>query len=71
MAVMEQPTVYLLDYVAGNIRSLVNAIEKIGYRVQWIQEPGDIASAEVGFHRSVLILEDANGSVFRNSLFRV
>ncbi|KAK8084804.1 hypothetical protein PG997_006075 [Apiospora hydei] len=25
------PTVYLLDYVAGNIRSLANAIEKCGY----------------------------------------
>lgn len=49
MAVMEPPTVYLLDYVAGNIRSLVNAIERIGYRVQWIKEPGDIANAEVCF----------------------
>lgn len=44
---MERPTVYLLDYVAGNIRSLVNAIEKIGYQVQWIREPADVAKAEV------------------------
>ncbi|KAI9782665.1 MAG: Histidine biosynthesis bifunctional protein hisB [Peltula sp. TS41687] len=46
MAVPEPPTVYLLDYVAGNIRSLVNAIEKLGYRVSWIQSPSDIANAE-------------------------
>ncbi|KAI9655039.1 MAG: Histidine biosynthesis bifunctional protein hisB [Alyxoria varia] len=40
------PTVHLLDYVAGNIRSLVNAIEKIGYTVEWIKNPDDIAHAE-------------------------
>ena len=41
------PKVYLLDYVAGNIRSLVNAIEKIGYEVEWIRSPEQIADAEV------------------------
>ena len=40
-------TVHLLDYVAGNVRSLVNAIEKIGYTVEWIKEPKDVESAEV------------------------
>lgn len=40
-------TVHLLDYVAGNIRSLVNAIEKCGYEVEWIQSPEDVAKAEV------------------------
>lgn len=40
------PTVHLLDYVAGNIRSLVNAIEKCGYTVSWIRSPSDIPSAE-------------------------
>ncbi|KAI9732846.1 MAG: Histidine biosynthesis bifunctional protein hisB [Cirrosporium novae-zelandiae] len=39
-------TVHLLDYVAGNVRSLVNAIEKIGYNVEWIQRPEDVANAE-------------------------
>ena len=43
------PTVHLLDYVAGNVRSLVNAIEKVGYQVEWIKSPADIPSAEVGF----------------------
>lgn len=41
------PTVHLLDYVAGNIRSLVNAIEKVGYDVAWIRQPADVEHAEV------------------------
>jgi glutamine amidotransferase/cyclase len=41
------PTVHLLNYVAGNIRSLVNAIEKVGYQVEWINDPTDVAKAEV------------------------
>lgn len=41
------PSVHLLDYVAGNIRSLVNAIELLGYDVEWIKSPEDVASAEV------------------------
>lgn len=41
------PTVHLLDYVAGNVRSLVNAIEKLGYSVEWIRTPEDIDNAEV------------------------
>jgi hypothetical protein len=41
------PTVYLLDYVAGNVRSLVNAIEKLGWTVEWIRSPEDVAKADV------------------------
>jgi len=41
------PTAYLLDYAAGNVRSLVNAIEKIGWQVEWIKSPDDVAKAEV------------------------
>ncbi|KAJ4375301.1 Histidine biosynthesis bifunctional protein hisB [Neocucurbitaria cava] len=40
------PTVHLLDYVAGNVRSLVNAIEKVGYTVDWVKSPADVPSAE-------------------------
>ncbi|PHH88872.1 hypothetical protein CDD83_6951 [Cordyceps sp. RAO-2017] len=40
------PTVHLLDYVAGNIRSLVNAIEKLGYDVDWVKSPDDVPKAE-------------------------
>jgi imidazole glycerol-phosphate synthase len=40
-------TVHLLDYVAGNVRSLVNAMEKIGYHVEWIKSPADVVNAEV------------------------
>ncbi|KAK5155725.1 hypothetical protein LTR04_005757, partial [Oleoguttula sp. CCFEE 6159] len=39
-------TVHLLDHVAGNVRSLANAIEKVGYIVEWIQSPEDVAAAE-------------------------
>lgn len=41
------PTVHILDYVAGNVRSLVNAIEKVGHTVQWIKTPEDVQYAEV------------------------
>ncbi|KAJ9607297.1 Histidine biosynthesis bifunctional protein hisB [Cladophialophora chaetospira] len=40
------PTVHLLDYVAGNIRSLVNAIEKCGWQVEWIKTPEDVEKAD-------------------------
>ncbi|KAJ9662154.1 Histidine biosynthesis bifunctional protein hisB [Neophaeococcomyces mojaviensis] len=40
------PKVHLLDYVAGNIRSLVNAIEKCGYEVEWIRSPEDVKFAD-------------------------
>ncbi|KAI1262730.1 putative bifunctional histidine biosynthesis protein hishf [Xylariaceae sp. FL1019] len=40
------PTVHLLDYVAGNVRSLANAIEKCGYTVSWVRSPSDLSSAD-------------------------
>lgn len=40
------PTVHLLDYVAGNIRSLVNAIESQGYSVEWVRSPEDVPKAD-------------------------
>lgn len=39
--------VYLLDYVAGNVRSLVNAIEKVGHTVEWVKSPEDVEKADV------------------------
>ena len=44
----KMPTVHLLDYVAGNVRSLVNAIEEVGFTVEWIKEPKDIETVDVG-----------------------
>lgn len=41
------PTVHLLDYVAGNIRSLVNAINRVGYEVEWVKTPEDVKNADV------------------------
>ncbi|KAK6950796.1 hypothetical protein Daesc_007321 [Daldinia eschscholtzii] len=40
------PTVHLLDYVAGNVRSLVNAVEKCGYSVEWVRSPEEVSRAE-------------------------
>ncbi|KAI5776625.1 hypothetical protein EDC01DRAFT_681732 [Geopyxis carbonaria] len=40
------PKVHLLDTVSGNIRSLVNAIEKVGFQVEWIKKPSDFKDAE-------------------------
>ena len=36
----------LLDYGAGNVRSVRNAIRKLGYEVQDVQSPEDILTAE-------------------------
>ena len=44
---LKMPKVHLLDYAAGNIRSLVNAIEKLGWEVEWIKSPDEVAKAEV------------------------
>ena len=44
---MSKSKVHLLNYVAGNIRSLVNAIEKVGYEVEWVRKPEDVQYAEV------------------------
>ena len=41
------PVVHLLDYVAGNVRSLANAVEKLGYTIEWIKTPADIEKAQV------------------------
>lgn len=41
------PTVHILDYVAGNVRSLANAIERLGFTIKWITNPEDIEHAEV------------------------
>ncbi|KAL8848524.1 MAG: hypothetical protein Q9221_006452 [Calogaya cf. arnoldii] len=40
------PVVHLLDYVAGNVRSLANAVEKVGYEIEWIKTPADIEKAQ-------------------------
>lgn len=50
------PTVHLLDYVAGNVRSLVNAIQKVGYEVEWIKSPQEIRNAEVSTRGIVVII---------------
>ena len=36
----------LLDYGAGNVRSVVNAIEKLGGKIKMVTKPSDILNAE-------------------------
>ena len=55
------PTVHLLDYIAGNVRSLANAIEKLGYTIQWIRQPEEIENAEVGQHMGLRFLQRGVG----------
>jgi glutamine amidotransferase/cyclase len=43
------PVVHLLDYVAGNVRSLVNSIEKLGWTVEWVKSPTEVKNAEVKY----------------------
>lgn len=37
----------MLDYGAGNVRSLVNAINHLGFEITFVKDPSDIAKAEV------------------------
>ena len=39
-------SVTLLDYGAGNIRSIKNAIKKLGYSINDVESPKDILSAQ-------------------------
>lgn len=52
------PSVHLLDYVAGNVRSLVNAINKVGYDVEWIKSPEEVRNAEVSFYLTEYFMQD-------------
>ncbi|KAF7784646.1 hypothetical protein Agabi119p4_811 [Agaricus bisporus var. burnettii] len=36
---------YLLDYGAGNVRSLANSLTKLGHSFTWISDPSDFAKA--------------------------
>jgi glutamine amidotransferase/cyclase len=37
----------MLDYGAGNVRSLVNAVEKLGYTITFVKTPEDLKKADV------------------------
>ncbi|KAG8859119.1 Histidine biosynthesis bifunctional protein hisB [Tulasnella sp. 330] len=37
---------YLLDHGAGNVRSLANSIEKLGYSFTWVKSPEDLRLAK-------------------------
>lgn len=43
----DRPKLYLLDYGAGNVRSLANSIHKLGYDFEWVKDASDLEKAEV------------------------
>jgi glutamine amidotransferase/cyclase len=46
-ATTSKQQVYLLDYGAGNVRSLVNAVNRLGYEMKTVESPEDINKADV------------------------
>ena len=38
---------YMLDYGAGNVRSIINAVNHLGYQITFIKDPSEIALADV------------------------
>jgi glutamine amidotransferase/cyclase len=42
-----QQNIWLLDYGAGNVRSIINAFTKIGHGVELVKTPEEIANAPV------------------------
>ncbi|KAL1409790.1 Histidine biosynthesis bifunctional protein hisB [Vanrija albida] len=60
-----RPKLYILDYGAGNVRSLANSITKLGYDFEWIKDESDFDKADklvfpgVGsFYKAAQGLED-------------
>ena len=47
MAAEGKVRVSLLDYGAGNVRSLINAIRKLGYEIAEVRSAADIRDAQV------------------------
>ncbi|WWD20537.1 imidazoleglycerol phosphate synthase, cyclase subunit [Kwoniella shandongensis] len=42
----KKPKLYILDYGAGNVRSLANSIKKLGFEFEWIKDDSDFDKAE-------------------------
>lgn len=42
-----KPVVTVLDYGAGNVRSLVNAVKFVGWDVKFVKSSSDIDDAEI------------------------
>lgn len=61
--------VTVLDYGAGNIQSLINALKRLGYNVKFVKDPKDILNAKrlifpgVGAFGSAMALLESRGYV--------
>ncbi|WWC72389.1 imidazoleglycerol phosphate synthase, cyclase subunit [Kwoniella pini CBS 10737] len=58
-----KPKLYILDYGAGNVRSLANSIKKLGYEFEWIQDESDFDKAEKLIFPGVGSFEQAMNSL--------
>lgn len=43
----KQPVVTVLDYGAGNVRSLINAVQHVGWQVKFVEQADDIVQADI------------------------
>ena len=50
------PGLYMLDYGAGNVRSLVNAVNRLGFEMKFVEDPSDILKADVSVKKYQLFL---------------
>eukprot|EP00123_Amoebidium_parasiticum_P016347 comp23399_c0_seq1/m.38810 comp23399_c0_seq1/g.38810 ORF comp23399_c0_seq1/g.38810 comp23399_c0_seq1/m.38810 type:complete len:540 (-) comp23399_c0_seq1:317-1936(-) len=59
--------VWMLDYGAGNVRSVINAVQALGYTLRYVENPDDILNAPrllfpgVGVFGSAMAALDAKG----------
>ncbi|MCX8110842.1 MAG: imidazole glycerol phosphate synthase subunit HisF [Syntrophorhabdaceae bacterium] len=44
---MDTKTVTILDYGAGNVRSVINAVTRLGYKIKLVKSPFDLKEAEI------------------------
>ncbi|WVO17571.1 imidazoleglycerol phosphate synthase, cyclase subunit [Cryptococcus depauperatus] len=63
-----KPKLYILDYGAGNVRSLANSIKKLGYEFEWIKDPSDFDKAEKLIFPGVGSFAQATASLRNTSL---
>lgn len=62
-------SLYLLDYGAGNVRSLANSLTKLGYEFTWISSPDDFKKASKLIFPGVGAFQTAIGNLKAKGLF--
>nr|AOR51688.1 imidazoleglycerol phosphate synthase [Phaffia rhodozyma] len=65
----KKPRLFLLDYGAGNVRSLANSIKKLGYEFEWIKDASDFEKADKLIFPGVGAFPQAINSLHSSNLF--